>query len=158
MKEKSIEEKSAKPVGIKVFFEYSAQGPGRYTSEDAGDYERESYAPGTFKKTIIVQNFLAKDIEKVFEMEDGDYDWNCRILFITDEKGGILFDSHNYKTVQLYQFYEYHDAIDKSAKELCERMQKANEGYKKEFDFYTQDAINNIKRLGGIFNSELEVE
>ena len=145
-------------VSVKVFFEISRLSPGKYVTYDEGDYETEVYVEGNWTRSIVVETFLAKDIDKAFEKEDGDYDWNCNILYITDLKDKILFDRHHYKVARPYQFYDYHDELHRPAKELYDKIESLNDSYKKDFDRYTTECKNHIKRIGGYFDNDAVVE
>lgn len=75
---------------LKVFWEITTMKEGEFYEDDNG---RECQASPTYTKRISVEEKQMKGISKVFDEQDGDYDFSATILFITDMEGRILFDN-----------------------------------------------------------------
>lgn len=73
---------------FKVYWEFTQAAPGEYYEDDDG---RELQGPMQVTHSIEVQERDSFEIEEIFEEQDADYDWSRTILYITDEKGRILW-------------------------------------------------------------------
>jgi len=93
-KDKEIHKESAKGLKpkaeLKVYWEIKTMKEGDFYEDDDG---HECQASPTWTKRIDIQEITFKDAVTIFKREDGDYDHSATILFITDMKGKVLYDS-----------------------------------------------------------------